>query len=171
MITTVGVFARQEDASETLEELRTLGIGGSDVSCVYTNSEGKMRDAQAPEKVIESLAKGAVTGAVIGGIAGVVVTSGIVPGVGMLFAASPLASLLRLTGTAAVAGIATGAIAGGLIGAFTGFGIAKEDVEYYEHRIRKGDIIVIARLTPEHAKEIFIKHGAASVVQYKNAAI
>ena len=170
MITTIGVFTNHGTAESALNELRGFGVPESDLSYVYTNKEGEMKDGQTGAKVGEAAATGATTGAVIGGIAGLVVANGILPGLGTLFVAGPLAAALGFTGAAAtaVAGAATGAAAGGLIGALTGLGVAKEDVELYEKHVREGDVLVIARSTPETVQDIFLKHGAVEVRQYKN---
>lgn len=64
----------------------------------------------------------------IGGVAGLVVANGLIPGFGSFVVAGPLAEALGLVGATTLAGIGTGAIAGGLIGGLTHLGIAKDDV-------------------------------------------
>jgi hypothetical protein len=169
MITTIGVFTNHGNAESALNELRNFGVAEGDLSYVYMNKDGDMRDGQTGEKVGQGAATGATTGAVVGGIAGLVVANGILPGLGTLFVAGPLAAALGFTGAAAtaVAGAATGAAAGGLIGALTKVGVAKDDVDLYEKHVRAGDVLVIARATPSSVQDIFLQHGAVEVRQYK----
>lgn len=166
MITTVGVFTTHASAETALQELKSFGVNESDLSYIYTNEHGTMKDGQTGDKVAGGAATGVTTGAVIGGIAGLVVANGLLPGFGTLLVAGPLAAALGLTGATAVAGVATGAIAGGFIGALTNLGVAKEDVTLYEDHVRRGDILVIARSTPASTQDIFINNGAVDVRQY-----
>ncbi len=164
--TTIGVFTSHAAAETALQELRSFGVNESDLSYIYTNEEGAMKDGQTGEKVAGAAATGVTTGAVIGGIAGLVIANGLLPGFGTLLVAGPLATALGLTGATAVAGAATGAIAGGFIGALTKLGIATDDVHLYEDHVRRGDVLVIARSTPSSTQDIFINNGAVNVRQY-----
>lgn len=168
MITTIGVFTTHTKAESALNELRDFGVAESDLSYVYTNNDGDIKDGQTGDKVGSASAAGATTGAIIGGIAGLVVANGILPGLGTLIVAGPLAAALGFTGVAAtaVAGAATGAVAGGLIGALTGFGVDEKDVQLYEDHVRRGGVLVIARGTPASTEDIFINHGAVEVKHY-----
>jgi hypothetical protein len=168
MITTIGVFTTHAAAESALNELRQFGVHESELSYVYINDKGTIQDAQSGGKIGEATATGATAGAVIGGIAGLVVANGILPGLGTLIVAGPLAAALGFTGAAAtaVAGAATGAAAGGLIGALTHIGIDKQDVQLYEDHVRRGDVLVIARGTPASTEDIFLNHGAVDVRHY-----
>lgn len=168
MITTIGVFTTHATAESALNELKEFGVSESDLSYVYINEEGNIKDAQTGDKVGSGAGTGATTGAIIGGIAGLVVANGILPGLGSLIVAGPLAAALGFTGVAAtaVAGAATGAVAGGLIGALTGLGVDETDVQLYEDHVRRGDVLVIARGTPASTEDIFMNHGAAVVKHY-----
>lgn len=168
MITTLGIFTSHTSAESALNELRQFGVPEGDLSYVYINGDGHMKDAQTGEKVGDAATAGVTTGAIIGGIAGLVVANGILPGLGSLIVAGPLAAALGFTGAAAtaVAGAATGAVAGGFIGALTGFGVDEKDVELYEEHVRRGDVLVIARGTPASTEDVFMNHGAAEVRHY-----
>ena len=168
MITTIGVFTTHASAESALNELKEFGVSESDLSYVYINEEGNIKDGQTGDKVGSATASGATTGAIIGGIAGLVVANGILPGLGTLIVAGPLATALGFTGVAAtaVAGAATGAVAGGFIGALTGFGVDEADVQLYEDHVRRGDVLVIARGTPASTEDIFMNHGADEVRHY-----
>jgi uncharacterized membrane protein len=168
MKTTLGVFITHSAAESALNELKGFGVAESDLSYIYENREGELKDAQSGDKVGSGAATGAATGLVIGGIAGLVVANVILPGFGTLFVAGPLAAALGVTGATAtaVAGAATGAAAGGLIGALTNFGVEESDVKLYEEHVRQGDVLVIARGTPTSTKDIFMNQGAVQVREY-----
>lgn len=169
MNTTIGVFITHAAAETALHELRAFGVNEADLSYIYTNEDGNMKDGQTGEKVAGGAATGVTAGAVIGGIAGLVVANGLLPGFGTLLVAGPLATALGLTGATAVAGAATGAIAGGFIGALTKLGVSADDVQLYEDHVRRGDVLVIARSTPSSTQDIFMNNGAVDVRQYNLA--
>ena len=168
MITTIGVFTTHAAAESALNELKGFGVPEGDLSYVYVNDKGSVKDGQVGGKVGEATATGATVGAVIGGLAGLAVANGILPGLGTLLVAGPLAATLGFSGAAAtaVAGAATGAAAGGLLGALTHSGIDKKDVQLYEDHVRRGDVLVIARGTPASTEDIFLNHGAVDVRHY-----
>lgn len=167
--TTIGVFDNTEHAKMAINDLRKEGISDADISYVYS-AEGKTVIEDADGKSVgESAAAGAGTGAIIGGIAGLVVANGILPGLGALFVAGPIATALGLTGAAATtaAGALTGAAAGTLVGALTGLGVNEEEAKVYEEKIKLGSILIAAKSSvPEKVKEIFQKHGAEEIRQY-----
>jgi uncharacterized membrane protein len=168
MITTIGVFTTHAAAESALNELRQFGVSESDLSYVYLNKQGNVHDAQTGTKMGEATATGATAGAVLGAALGLIVANGILPGLGTLIVAGPLAAALGFTGAAAtaVAGAATGAAAGGLLGALTHLGIDKQDVQLYEDHVRRGEVLVIARGTPATTEDIFLKHHAVDVRHY-----
>ncbi len=168
--TTSGVFQNKFKAEVAINELRGMGVPDSEISCIYTGKDGDMKDSQTDEKVGSGAVAGATTGAVIGTVAGLVVANGILPGLGTLFVAGPLAATLGFTGAAAttVAGAATGVAAGGLIGALSQLGVAKADAELYEKHIGRGEALVICRSDDAEVVNVFKKNGAAEVRHYNN---
>jgi len=165
---TLGVYESHASAETAIKELIAFGVSQSDISYIYTDSEGDMTDGQTGEKVGSGAAVGATTGAIIGGIAGLVVANGILPGLGSLFVAGPLATALGMTGAVAttVAGAATGAAAGGLIGALTQLGVDDTDASLYEALVRKGDVLVVTRTDILGTKEVFERTEAHEVREY-----
>lgn len=167
--TTVGVFDNREHAEMAITDLRDLGVADADISFVYNSPEGTVQVDGDGNKAGAGAASGATTGAVVGALAGLAVANGILPGLGTLFVAGPLATALGLTGAAAttVAGAATGAAAGGLLGALVGLGISDNDAENYVERVRKGAVLVTARsMNVTAMREIFAKHGADQIREY-----
>lgn len=168
MITTIGVFNTHSSAESALNELKSFGVNETDLSYVYTNGKGNIKDGQSGEKVGGAAATGATAGAIIGGLAGLVVANVVLPGFGTVLVAGPLAAALGIGATAAtaVAGAAGGAVAGGMIGGLTNLGVAEADVHLYEDHVRRGDVLIIARGTPASTEDIFLNHGATDVRHY-----
>lgn len=165
---TSGVYKTHVDAEAAIKELTASGIANSEISCIYTDKEGDMKDANTNSKMGVAAAGGATTGAIIGGIAGLVVANGLLPGLGTLIVAGPLAAALGLTGMAAttVAAAATGAAAGGLIGGLVKLGVDDKDAQLYEVLVKKGDILVIARTDSGSSMEIFTRTNAMEIREY-----
>lgn len=170
MSTIIGVFKNRSEAEAAIKDVKDAGVADTDISCIYKDSDGDAKDSQTGEKVGSGATKGAVTGGVLGTIAGLVVANGILPGLGTLFVAGPLAAALGFTGAAAtaVAGAATGAAAGGLIGALSQFGISASDAKLYEEYVRKGEALVIVKTDTEKYDVLdwFKKRGADEVRNY-----
>ena len=166
-MTTVGVYSTHADAQRAIEELRAFGVADADISYLYTNVQGDVTDGNSGDKVASGTGTGATTGAVLGAIAGLAVAEGILPGLGGLIVAGPLAAALGLTGIAAttVAGAATGLVAGGLIGALVNLGISQEDAGIYQDFIKSGNVLVIAH-ADRSTRDIFIATGAKQIGQY-----
>ncbi len=166
MKTTIGVFATHATAETGLQELRNSGIAEGDLSYLYQDTDGDLKDGQSGGKVATATTTGAVTGVVVGGIAGFVIANGILPGFGSLIVGGSLAEALGAIGATALAGAGTGAIAGGLVGGLSQMGIKTDDVHLYEEHVRKGGVLVIARSENTGVQEIFKKCGAHDVQEY-----
>ncbi|MES2213941.1 MAG: hypothetical protein V4465_00915 [Patescibacteria group bacterium] len=170
--TTVGVFKDRMDAESAINELRTFGLADADISYVYNSEGAVVTEDGGGSHVADKAASGATTGAVLGAIAGLVVANGILPGLGTLFVAGPLAGALGLTGAAATtaAGAMTGLVAGGLVGALAGLGVSSEDAVIYEERVKRGGILVTAMsMNPTGVMDIFKKYHAEEIREYKKA--
>ncbi len=170
MSTIIGVFKNRAKAEVAINELKENDIADSDISCVYRDLDGDVKDSQTGEKMGSGAVTGAATGAVLGTIAGLAVANGILPGIGTLFVAGPIATALGFTGAAAtaVAGAATGAAAGGLIGALSKLGVSKEDAALYEKHVEKGEALVIAKTETEKRDviDLFRQMGAQEIRRY-----
>ncbi|MBP7741176.1 MAG: hypothetical protein KA104_00600 [Candidatus Pacebacteria bacterium] len=169
---TVGLFAERSAAEETINRLHNeLDIPNEDISYIYRNSQGDIKEVDADDvstdTAVEGAGKGAMIGGTIGAIAGLATVAGIIPVIGPLFAAGPLAAALGLTGAigTTAAGAATGAAAGGIIGALTHLGVGEEKAQHYNDRVQAGDILVTA-YSEEDATEIFRSCGAIETDVY-----
>lgn len=146
---TIGVFAAREDAEKAINRLHNeLSIPNEDISYLYKNIDGEVREVEAgnitTDTPVEGAGKGAAVGGAIGALAGIAAVAGVIPVVGPLFAAGPLAVALGLTGAVGTtaAGALTGAAAGGLIGALTHMGVGEERAQRYADRVSAGDVLV-----------------------------
>lgn len=168
MNTTVGIFSTHTDAEFALRELKAFGAQPEDISYVYVNVEGELVDKQVGDKVGHGVTTGAGTGAVLGAVLGFVVANGVLPGLGSLIVAGPLAAALGLTGAAAatVGGAVTGVVAGGFVGALTGLGISDADAARFQEYMRSGDVLIIVRSESASAKDVLVKAHAREVQEY-----
>jgi hypothetical protein len=175
MKTMIGIFKSRGDAETAITELQDLGIAKDDISYLALDrqdEEAVTANADtAAGQAASGAASGALAGGVIGAIAGLVVANGILPGLGTLFVAGPIATALGLTGAAATAaaGTITGAAAGGIIGALSGLGVDEESAKVYEERIKGGDIAIAATVDNVDegvATDIFNHNGAEEAHTY-----
>ncbi len=168
MITTIGIFSTQANAETALSELRAIDVPEEDISYIYVNIAGELVDKQVGEKVGHAAGSGAATGAVLGAVLGFVVANGVLPGLGSLIVAGPLASVLGFTGSAAgvVGGAMTGAAAGGFVGALQGLGISDADAERFQEYLRSGDVLVIVHAPSSEPSSIFSRAHAREVQEY-----
>ena len=175
-----GVFTNANNAEETMHELMKVGVSTDDLSYIGLNEEGEITDEAVKEDsdeegsvVAERAGEGALAGAGVGALAGLAIAAGVIAGLGPIVAAGPIAALLGLTGTAAttVTGATTGAVIGGLVGVLSGLGVAREDAETYEERVRAGDMLVLVAVSDETevdaVRNILTNHHAEEVHSYK----
>lgn len=171
---TIGIFANREDAEKAINALHTaLDIDNDDISYIFRNTEGEVREVSANQIAgdtpVEGAEKGAAIGAGVGALAGIAAIAGVIPVVGPLFAAGPLAAALGLTGAVGttVAGAATGAVAGGLIGALVNLGVGEENAQRYADRVHAGDVLVSAYADEEKdVHQVFVDNGALETEAY-----
>ena len=159
------VFDSRDEAERALTELRSAGIDENSISIIGRHGEqsdsSEIADDDDDDGVNKSGgAKGAVGGAIAGGLLGVAALA--IPGVGPLAAAGAIASS-AIPGAAAI-GAGAGAVAGGLSGLLTNHGVSDEDAHYYEDRIHQGGIFLSvdtdkAGVDGETAREILFRNG------------
>lgn len=148
MATVCGLFERYEDATRALERLNEMGYGSDHISVI------------APENMVKDKLKGdfgtsedtAKSGAVIGGLAGLLLGVGMImiPGVGPVLGAGALATAL---GSTAV-GAGLGAAAGGLRGSLAEMGVPDAEATVYEEGVQKGGILVTVITEGEQIQEV-----------------
>jgi hypothetical protein len=152
MKTIVALYDDMEDARDTVEDLVDEGILREDISFVTRDVTGEysryVEDYDADTEAAETAAEGAVGGAVVGGLIGILVGLGtfVIPGLGPVIAAGPIA--------AGLAGAGVGAVTGGLLGALVGWGIPEEEAEYYAEGVRRGGTLVAVRATESRVDDV-----------------
>lgn len=151
MKTLIGLFDKRENMENAIEKFKAEGFNAQDFSIIMKD------EREADDNNNKDLAGGAATGAIIGGIAGLVGAI-IIPGIGAFLIGGPVAAALGLSGIAAAsfAGATTGALAGGLIGALTSLGLSRRDAQHYEEQVKTGAILLAVPAT--EGQESFVKH-------------
>jgi len=164
MKTVVGLFENYMDADRAVSELNTRGFTRNEISVAARDATIRDRVAGTSNEraVADSAGAGAVGGATIGGLGGLLVGLGAlaIPGIGPVVAAGTLATVLG--STAAGAGI--GAAAGGIIGALVGLGIPEEDATFYAEGVKRGGVLLTVQASDDRASE------ALNILRRANAA-
>lgn len=170
----IGVFSSRQDADEVVIALRSMNISVDDISIVSPKGgDGIIENDVTGERVASGAGTGALSGGVIGALAGMIVAGGVLPGLGALFVAGPIASALGLTGVVATtaAGALTGAAAGGLIGALGSLGMNEVDAGLYEEAVRRGQHLVAVNLDnadEDRLRKLFEQGGARELRIYRS---
>lgn len=145
----VGIFRERDMAESAVNELKEEGFE-KDISLVVKDEKGE------PTMEDQNLMEGTVTGGVLGGVAGWLAGAGalLIPGVGPIVAAGPFAATL------------TGLVGGGLAGGLVDYGIPEERGEYYEEKVRQGNILITLESSDAHvdaAASVLRENGAEDV--------
>jgi uncharacterized protein (TIGR02271 family) len=160
--TIVGMFDSLAEAHSAVRELVDMGVSRDDISLIAGDTKGEYttKTGTAGDEM-SGAATGAGTGAVLGGLGGLLVGLGTlaIPGVGPLIAAGPLATTLL--------GAGVGAAAGGLLGSLIDVGVPEEEANYYAEGVRRGGVLVSVRAEDEmmvdRAVNILERHNAVDV--------
>jgi len=154
MRTVTGLFDSHDQADRAVRSLKDAGISGDDISIVASNADGTYGTDKGDD-VADGVSAGAGLGAVVGGTGGLLTGLGMlaIPGVGPVVAGG----WLLATAIGAAAGAAVGGAAGGLVGALTDAGVEERDAHVYAEGVRRGGILVTARVDDSRA-------DAASVI-------
>ncbi len=152
--TVVGIFESERVAKEAIEDLRRAGFE-KEISLLAKNQEGE-GNRGGMDMETGTVADGVATGGVLGGLGGLAVGAGalVIPGLGPLIAAGPIAGLLS--------GAATGGIAGGLVD----WGIPEEEGRQYEEELKQNKVMVAVNSSEDNiseAENVLKNHGAQQV--------
>jgi len=152
MKTIVAMFDNMSEAQSALQDLTKIGIARDDISLVAGDQEGRYastlpRDADSTDHG-SATAGGAVTGAALGGIGGVLLGVGAlaIPGIGPVIAAGPL--------LAGLVGAGIGAAVGGLVGALVDAGVPEEHAGYYAEGVRRGSTLLTVGAPESRVNEV-----------------
>jgi uncharacterized protein (TIGR02271 family) len=144
--TIVGLYDKFEDTQQVVRELTDAGFDKNNINLIAHDNNGKLsKQAGSGEK--QDLKNGAVAGAAVGGIGGLLVGLGalMIPGVGPVLAAGPIA--------AALAGAGVGAAGGALVGALIDLGIPEEQSHRYAEGVRRGGTLVTVQTDDQRAND------------------
>lgn len=161
------LFESYGDAAHAVEELGALGIARDDLSILGNrsdNAEGTASSTHAHndhdghghgvDDVNDhgDVDRGASTGAVLGGVAGLLAGLGLlaIPGLGPIVAAGWLAATITGAGVGAAGGAATG----GIVGALKNAGHSEEDANVYSEGVRRGGTLVSARVPDDLVRDV-----------------
>jgi hypothetical protein len=152
------LYDNRSDALEAAHEIERMGVPTDDVSIIASNKDNwydvnrKDKDRNGRDDAGEGLAKGAVTGGVLGAGAGLLAGLGLIaiPGIGPVVAAGWLTATL----TGAAAGAAAGGAVGGLLGALTDAGVPEEEAHVYTEGVRRGGTLLTVRIDDDRASQI-----------------
>lgn len=136
--TVVGLFDDRDDAHNAVQDLMAAGYGRERISLVATDPSGTYQRyivTADGNMAGEAAATGLTSGAVVGGLLGILIGSGAIffPPAGALVA-GPIAGL--------IAGAAAGAATGGILGGLIGLGIPQEHAETYAEGVRRGGTLI-----------------------------
>ncbi len=146
----IGYFNERDTADKVARQLRERGFEDK-ISLIAREDKNKSSQEN------QDLGDGALTGGVLGGIAGLALGVGAlaVPGIGPIVAAGPLS------------GIIAGAITGGVAGGLVDYGIPEERSQHYEQKVQEGKILAVIEASQEKVSEVsnFLKHNGALEVE------
>ena len=129
-----------------MRQLHDAGLALGDLSIVDRN----FQETDQPYGFVsrgDYVGAGAVIGAWFGGMFGLFIGAGILilPGLGLVVVAGPIAAALLAGIEGAVAGTALGSLAGALVG----WGVPKDRALEYQTQVKGGKFLVIVRSNPE----------------------
>jgi len=121
--TVVGIFDNIDYAETAARRIKEQGLRTEDISILSKREDGSETN--------DNISDGTLYGGVLGGIGGLLIGAGalMVPGLGVIAAAGPIAGAL------------SGGITGGIIGGLVDLGIPEQESKRYEEDIRHGKIL------------------------------
>lgn len=155
--TIIGVFSTRDSADLAAHEIRDRGLRVDDISILAKADDG---DAEESEDMVnDNVSDGITAGGVLGGISGLLLGAGMfmLPGLGMIAAAGPLAGLL------------SGAVTGGVVGGLVDLGIPEEDSQTYENHVKAGKYVLTMKQDEDKSSEVasvLRSYGAIEVNVY-----
>lgn len=163
--TIVAVFEDFARAGAAIQALREEGFQKDQISLVLSDAQGEYgqqlsEDSDVwtptgPRQMAEGAGLGTGIGAALGGLGGLLIGLGVlvVPGVGPVVAAGPLAAAFSgLVG--AGMGAAAGAVTGGAIGALVEAGIPEEQAQTFLDEVRAGRTLVAVHAQDDQAGQV-----------------
>lgn len=169
MATIAGLFSDSVQADAAVRGLTDAGFDGQNVHVMARDTSVKDYALQPAGVTVDAVVDGAGSGAIVGGLGGLLVGLGMlaIPGIGPVMATGALATMLAST----AGGAAAGAAAGGAIVALVGLGVAEADAPVYAEGIKRGGVLVAvsdADNRVDEARSILSAHGAVDISNKRN---
>lgn len=145
--TVVALYDDLEQAHDAVHALDSAAFDSDRISLVIRDADKQYAEYGEEPAEVEEVVDGMVAGGLLGGLTGLVVGlfTLVIPGVGPVLAAGPLA--IALTGAGA------GAVLGTLVGALVDMGVEEETARYYAEGIHRGGVLVAVTTPDERAEE------------------
>jgi uncharacterized membrane protein len=166
----VAVYPDHSAAERAVRQLHEAGVDLGDLSIVGRD----FRETEEPYGLVsrgDYVKAGAETGSLFGGLLGLCVGAGflVLPGLGLVVVAGPLAAALLAGIEGAVAGTALGSLAGALVG----WNVPKDRALKYEEHVKGGKFLVFVRSNPEvvaRARSLLVDQGPDQIDLYEPPA-
>jgi hypothetical protein len=166
----VAVYPDLAAAEGAVRQLHETGFDLGDLSIVG-------RDIQETEEPCGLVSRGdyvkagAETGSLFGLLSGLCIGAGflVLPGIGLVVVAGPIASALLAGIEGALAGTALGSLAGALVG----WNVPKDRAIKYEEQVKGGKFLVFVRSVPEvvaRARSLLVAQGPDHIDLYEPPA-
>ncbi|MGV3617641.1 MAG: hypothetical protein ACO1SV_20135 [Fimbriimonas sp.] len=136
----VGLFDDRAAAEAAVQDLVREGFDRSRISAVAATSEGELLKEQVDASgsfVGDGASAGITSGAIVGGLLGLLIGAGFLLVPAGMVAAGPITGL--------IAGSAAGAATGGILGALLGLGIPSDDADIYAEGVRRGGTLLVVQ--------------------------
>jgi hypothetical protein len=167
------LFDNYSDAANAVRALERLGVPRDDLSIMANERDhAHPADKAGVDDVHDhdDVARGASTGAVLGGAGGLFAGLGLlaIPGLGPIVAAGWLAS----TAFGAGLGLLGGAVTGTLVGALKDAGHTDDEAHVYSEGVRRGGTLVSARVDNALVSEAeeLLRHNNAVDAESRGSA-
>ncbi len=143
----LGLLPDMGTVRQALEALRSRGIPDDQIGLAMRQAEEQTSGDESPSPTAQDATTGMVGGGIIGGLAGLLTTTGAVaiPGLAPLLAGGSLIGLLGATGASILAASGLGAVAGGLVGALISINVPETAAKQYADAVDQGHILITVK--------------------------
>ncbi len=159
----VGFFRTAADGERAQSALYESGFSRDEVSYLAGDTRGHETPRVGPALKDAGSESEAGSDAFVGGMVGLAAgaIAVVLPGIGPLLAAGPIA--------AAIGGLTAGAAAGGVIGLLKDHGVSEEQAEFYAEGVRRGGALVtvhrVSGRREKAARKLLDQSGAIDIEQ------
>lgn len=171
----IGLLPNMGEVRQALEALRARGISDDQIGLAMRQAEERLPDDDSPSPTAQDATTGMVGGGIIGGLAGLLTTTGAValPGLAPLLAGGSLIGLLGATGAAIVAASGLGAVAGGLVGALISINVPETAAKQYADAVNGGQILISVKTDgdPAQIENLLASLGATTERQSPSSQV